>query len=300
MEIKILSQNIRNCQINIYLCTMKAIHNSQSIRSRSEGNAIRDTNLNPTAALVLILINRYINHNPDTAFDLTGEAASERWSMLTARQINNSIAILRDNGYIKIATSNELFSSTRTISSTVESSKSVPKQKTIDNDKKLDIFDKVWAIWKKKEAKKKSKSLFLKLKMSECESVLKAAKPYNDSVSESKYIMQLDTYIRNNRWEDVLNKPKPQGYQSVVKYVAPVKTEAQIREDREYNERCDRNEIERLARIEKRTKEFGWARPFPNSEDKRRNDIRVKHGGINNIELELTNRLKRQGDRFEK
>jgi hypothetical protein len=279
---------------------MKTIHNSQSIRSRSEGNAIRDTNLNPTAALVLILINRYINHNPDTAFDLTGEAASERWTMLTARQINNSIAILRDNGYIKVVTSNELFTSTRTISSTVESDKSVPKQKTIDNDKKLAIFDKVWVIWKKKEAKKKSKGLFLKLKMSECESVLKAAKPYNDSVSESKYIMQLDTYIRNNRWEDVLDKPKPQGYQSVVKYVSPVKTEAQIKEDREYNEMVDRNEAERLVRRKKRNEEYGWERPYPSTEDKNLNRKRVKMGGIDDIELTLTNRLKRQGLQFEK
>ena len=279
---------------------MKTIHNSQSIRSRSEGNAIRDTNLNPTAVLVLILINRYINHNPDTAFDLTGEAASERWAMLTARQINNSISILRDNGYIKVVTSNELFTSTRTISSTVESDKSVPKQKTIDNDKKLVIFDKVWVIWKKKEAKKKSKSLFLKLKMSECELVLSAAKPYNDSVSESKYVMQLDTYIRNNRWEDELSKPKPQGYQSVVKYVAPVKTEAQIKEDREYNEMVDRNEAERLVRRQKRTDEFGWARPFPSTEDKNLNRKRVKMGGIDDIELTLTNRLKRQGLQFEK
>tara|TARA_R110002072_G_C7933560_1_gene531888 strand:+ start:275 stop:1114 length:840 start_codon:yes stop_codon:yes gene_type:complete len=279
---------------------MKTIHNSQSIRSRSEGNAIRDTNLNPTAALVLILINRYINHNPDTAFDLTGEAASERWTMLTARQINNSIAMLRDNGYIKVVTSNELFTSTRTISSTVESDKSLPKQKTIDNDKKAAIFDKVWVIWKKKTAKKSSMKLFLKLKVSECELVLGVAKAYNDSVSDSKYVMQLDTYIRNNRWEDVLDKPKPQGYQSVVKRVTPVKTEAQIKEDREYNERADLKAAEFLVRRQKRTEEFGWARPFPNMEDKRRNSIRVKHGGINDVELELTNRLKRQGDRFEK
>ena len=279
---------------------MKTIHNSQSIRSRSEGNAIRDMNLNPTAALVLILINRYINHNPDTAFDLTGEAASERWAILSARQINNSIAILRDNGYIKVVTSNELFTSTRTISSTVESDKSAPKQKTIDNDKRLAIFDEVWVIWEKKEAKKKSKGLFLKLKMSDCESVLKAAKPYNDSVSESKYIMQLDTYIRNSRWEDVLDKPKPQGYQSVVKYVAPVKTKEQIQQERDDHERWELRRAEQLKAIQDRKKEFGWQRPFPTEVDKKVNDSRVKRGMPSDLEAVLTARLKRERKQYKK
>lgn len=273
---------------------MKTIHNSQSIRSRSEGNAIRDTNLNPTAALVLILINRYINHNPDTAFDLTGEAASERWTMLTARQINNSIAILRDNGYIKVVTSNELFTSTRTISSTVESDKSLPKQKTIDNDKKAAIFDKVWVIWKKKTAKKSSMKLFLKLKVSECELVLSVAKAYNDSVSDSKYVMQLDTYIRNNRWEDELSKTASHISQVTVKAKEPSASHVAYLKDREEQHAA------KLQRRADRTEEFGWARPFVTFKDKEDNDRRVKRGMPSDIEGSLTARLKREGKQYKK
>tara|TARA_R110000787_G_scaffold155767_1_gene269543 strand:- start:1619 stop:2449 length:831 start_codon:yes stop_codon:yes gene_type:complete len=268
---------------------MKTIHNSQSIRSRSEGNAIRDTNLNPTAALVLILINRYINHNPDTAFDLTGEAASERWTMLTARQINNSIAILRDNGYIKVVTSNELFTSTRTISSTVESEKSAPKQKTIDNDKKLAIFDKVWAIWRKKEDGKKAKSLFLKLKISECELVLKAAKPYNDSASATMYVMQLTKYIRNSRWEDELSKSEAHISQRVTAAKGP--SASDIAHEKKRAESIAAAKQRKLDRIE----EYGWDRPYPSVEDYKMNSSRIQKGGADDVEACQTYRLKRDG-----
>ena len=274
---------------------MKTIHNFKNPKGKQA--ASNDHSLNCTAFAVFSLISDYMEVNG--SMRLTSKEMSERWSLFGESSINKSIVRLKSGGYLEEVKSTDLFNMTRILVATGDSVTKPTSKKAKDTAKRGELFDKLWSLYSK-GSKKPARRSFEKLTVSECEKALRVAPSYVESVSDKTYLKHLTTWLNNESFNDEIEKPKPQGYQPVVKYVAPVKTEAQIKEDREYNEMVDRNEAERLVRRQKRTDEFGWARPFPSMEDKRRNSLRVKHGGINDVELELTMRLKRQGDRFEK
>jgi len=274
---------------------MKTIHNFKNPKGKQA--AANDHSLNCTAVALFGLIIDYMDVNG--SMRLTSKEISERWSLFGESSISRSITMLKAGGYLEEVKSTDLFNMTRILVATGSSVTKPTSKKAKDTAKRDDLFAKLWSVYSRGSNKPARRS-FEKLTISQCEKALRVAPSYVSSVSDKTYLKHVSTWLNQESFNDEIEKPKPQGYQSVVKYVAPVKTNAQIKEDREYNEMVDRNEEERLVRRQKRTDEFGWARPFPSMEDKRRNSLRVKHGGINDVELELTMRLKRQGDRFEK
>lgn len=272
---------------------MKTIHNFKNPKGKQA--AANDHSLNCTAFAVFSLISDYIEVNG--SMSLTNQEMSSKWTIFSPSTISRSITMLKDGGYLDQSKSQDLFNMTRVLTATV-SSDVKPRTKTTDKDLQAQ-FTTLWNLYNHKQDKANSMKRFAKLSEFDRLKAIEVTPLYIASLPAWKSQQLLSAWLNGERFNDEF-KSEVHVSQRVVKYVAPVKTEAQIKEDREYNEMVDRNEAERLVRRQKRTDEFGWARPFPSMEDKRRNSLRVKHGGINDVELELTMRLKRQGDRFEK
>ena len=230
---------------------------------------------------------------------LTSKEMNERWSLFSENTINISIVKLKKAGYLEEVKSQDLFNMTRVLVATGDSVTKPTSKKAKETAKRDELFAKLWSLYSK-GSKKPARRSFEKLTVSECEKALRVAPSYVASISDKTYLKHLTTWLNNESFNDEIEKPKPQGYQSVVKYVAPVKTNAQIKEDRDEHERWELRRAEKLKAIQDRKKEFGWQRPFPTEVDKRANDSRVKRGMVSDIEAVLTARLKRERKQYKK
>ena len=275
---------------------MKTIqHNFKNPKGKQA--AANDHSLNCTAVALFGLIIDYMDVNG--SMRLTSKEMNERWSLFSENTINISIVKLKAGGYLEEVKSQDLFNMTRILVSAGDSVTKPTSKKAKETAKRDELFLKLWSVYNRGSNKPARRS-FEKLTIPQCEKALRVAPSYVASVSDNTYLKHVSTWLNQESFNDEIETPKPQGYQSVVKYVAPVKTEAQIKEDREYYERAELNDREFEARKKKRTEKYGWERPYPSTEDKNLNRKRVKMGGIDDIELTLTMRLKRQGLQFEK
>jgi len=259
--------------------------------------AANDHSLNCTAFAVFSLISDYMEVNG--SMRLTSKEISERWSLFGESSISRSITMLKAGGYLEEVKSTDLFNMTRILVSAGDSVTKPTSKKAKDTARRDELFDKLWSLYNRGSNKPARRS-FEKLTISQCERALRVAPSYVASVSDKTYLKHVSTWLNQESFNDEIEKPKPQGYQSVVKYVAPVKTNAQIKEERDEHDRWVLIRAQKQKAREDRTKEYGYKREFPSFKDKKENDSRVKRGMPSDIEAVLTARLKRERKQYKK
>ena len=274
---------------------MKTIHNFKNPKGKQA--AANDHSLNCTAFAVFSLISDYMEVNG--SMRLTSKEMSGRWSLFSKTAISVSIVKLKEAGYLEEVKSQDLFNMTRILVAAGDSVTKPTSKKAKDTAKRDELFDKLWSLYNRGSNKPARRS-FEKLTISQCEKALRVAPSYVASVSDKTYLKHVSTWLNQESFNDEIEKPKPQGYQSVVKYVTPVKTNAQIKEERDEHDRWVLMRAERQKAREDRWKEFGYKRPFPTEVDKKVNDSRVKRGMPSDIEAVLTARLKRERKQYKK
>jgi len=71
---------------------------------------------------------------------------------------------------------------------------------------KMKLFEEFWIKYDKKVGKKQCQSKFLRLKMSDIESIMSSVEPYVESTPDVKYRKHPITWLNQEAWNDVVIK----------------------------------------------------------------------------------------------
>ena len=80
------------------------------------------------------------------------------------------------------------------------------EQQGIAPDEKVELFDRFWDRYGKKDGKAEAKKKFIKLKQSEIDKIFETLESYLIRTPDLKYRKNAVTYINQRVWEDEVNE----------------------------------------------------------------------------------------------